>query len=76
MSSRVYRPLAVFLLGLLYGGGPKEGCTTDPAALRFAVARQCSTSPAAYAREFRDFSRCVERELKQLKALPAPRYDG
>ena len=44
---------------------------TDPSAIRFAVTRQCATSPVAYAREFRAFSRCVERKLKQLKALPA-----
>lgn len=44
---------------------------TDPSTIRFAVTRQCATSPAAYAREFRAFSRCVERKLQQLMALPA-----
>jgi hypothetical protein len=44
---------------------------TDRSTSRFAVRRQCATSPAAYAREFRAFSRCVERDLKELKALPA-----
>ena len=45
--------------------------TTDSSSIRFAVTRQCATSSAAYAREFRAYSRCVERKLKQLKALPA-----
>jgi len=45
--------------------------TTDSSSIRFAVTRQCATSSAAYAREFRAFFRCVERKLKQLKALPA-----
>ena len=45
--------------------------TTDPSSIHFAVTRQCATSPAAYAREFRAFSRCVESKLKRLKALPA-----
>ncbi len=43
---------------------------TDPSAIRFAVTRRCAKSPAAYAREFRVFSRCVEGKLKHLKALP------
>lgn len=102
MSSRVYRPLAALLLGLLLVGlfawftkGPGGGeaprgfaliyarCvnstaeaqrkvgTTDPSSIRFAVTRQCATSPAAYAREFRAFFLCVERKLQQLQALPA-----
>jgi hypothetical protein len=102
MSSRVYRPLAALLLGLLFGGlvawftiGPGDDdapgqfaliyarCAnstaeaqrkvgiTDPSDIRFAVTRQCATSAAAYAREFRAFSRCVEWKIKQLKALPA-----
>jgi hypothetical protein len=41
---------------------------TDPS---FAVSRTCATSPAAYAREFRAFSRCVEGKLQQLKVFPA-----
>jgi hypothetical protein len=96
MASRVYRPLAALLLGLLlFGGlfawftkGPDGGdaprgfaliydrCVksmaeaqrkvgnTDPSSIRFALSRQCATSPAAYAREFRAFSACVERKLR------------
>lgn len=102
MSSRIYRPLAALLLGLLLfgglfayfnkgpGGGAPRGfaliyarCVnrsaeaqrkvgnTDPSSIRFVASRQCATSPAAYSREFRAFSRCVESRSKQLKALPA-----
>lgn len=100
MSTRVYRPLAALLLGLLLGGlfvwftqgrgddAPRgfalirAHCaeTTaeaqrevggDTAIIRFAVRRQCGASPADWAKEFRAFSRCVEKRLGQLKAVPA-----
>jgi hypothetical protein len=98
MSSRVYRPLAVLLLGLLFGGlfawftegrggddasggfaliyarcvkstaeAQRKVGITDPSTIRFAVTRQCATSPAAYAREFRAFSHCVERKLEAIE---------
>ena len=38
--------------------------TTDPSNISFAASRQCATSPAAYAREFRAYSACVERKLR------------
>jgi hypothetical protein len=44
---------------------------TDSGIIRFAVKRQCATSPAAYAKEFRAFSRCVEKRLGYWKAVPA-----
>jgi hypothetical protein len=36
---------------------------TDSGIIRFAVKRQCATSPTAYAKEFGAFSRCVEKRL-------------
>jgi len=44
---------------------------TDSGTIRFAVSRQCTASPATYAREFRAFTHCVERRLGQSKAVPA-----
>ena len=32
----------------------------------FAVERQCGTSPAAFEREFRSFSDCVENEMREV----------
>jgi hypothetical protein len=42
---------------------------SDSGIIRFAVKRQCATSPTAYAKEFRAFSRCVEKQLGYWKGF-------
>ena len=42
-----------------------QGKGADPDTVSFAIKRSCGTSPAAFEREFRAFSDCVERQMRE-----------